>query len=94
MTGYIRSGGYTIVDSYDTKTRALGLCRGVYQRALLAGAEAWSGATLRGRASQYGIRYARSRSNLVRYLRRAGFLVGWRVGDYGRREIVIEAPTK
>ena len=39
--------------------------RGCYQRDLLDGREAWSGASLKGTASSYGARYAESRSNLL-----------------------------
>lgn len=44
--------------------------RGSYQRALLRGSEAWSGATLRGRAQSFGKHYKASRINLLDRLRR------------------------
>ncbi len=39
--------------------------RGSYQRGLLAGDEAWSGSSLRGRARNYGARYRDSREGLI-----------------------------
>lgn len=39
--------------------------RGCYQRSLLAGNEALSGSTLKGKASKFGGRYKASRENLL-----------------------------
>lgn len=44
---------------------ALSLCKGRYQRALIRGEQAWSGADLRGNAAHYADRYAISRNNLL-----------------------------
>lgn len=73
----------------EAEQAAVDACaRGVYQRNLLAGVEAWSGATLQGTAKSYGFWYARSRKNLlsrlakvvqVRHERRA----------HGRRVVVL-----
>lgn len=67
--------------------------RGVYQRALLGGREAWSGATLIGTAAAYGYWYARSRRNLIARLSRLtahGITVREERRAYGRRVVVIE----
>ncbi len=50
---------------------ALALCRGSYQRDLVMGQQAWSGADLRGKAREYGMSYRRSRRNLIRRLEEA-----------------------
>lgn len=41
------------------------LAKGPYQRALLRGSAAWSGAGLRGRAKRYSAQYHESRGNLL-----------------------------
>jgi hypothetical protein len=51
---------------------ALAQCRGHYQRHIVTGAEALSGASLCGRARQYAGRYATSRANLLARLAAAG----------------------
>jgi len=75
--------------------------RGEYQRDLIRGREAWSGATLTGRAREYGARYADSRARLVARIR-AALPAGWsactdlvKIGAPARwhRELVLTAPT-
>ncbi len=91
-----------IVDTIEAQAR------GSYQRDLLAGGESWSGASLAGKASNYGAVYACSRGNLLKRIRKA-LPDGWRVDtelvsllchdQYGNpvghrlcRELVIESP--
>jgi hypothetical protein len=69
--------------------QALKLCRGTYQRAILQGDEAISGATLRGAAKSYSGRYAASARNILARCRAAGLAVSERRGDHGKRIIVI-----
>lgn len=77
--------------------------RGQYQRWLLDGREKWSGASLRGRAREYGARYAESRSNLLSRIHEAldntlwaadvGLVLDGPVGERRwRRELVIIGP--
>ncbi|NIO67515.1 MAG: hypothetical protein GTN71_00245 [Anaerolineae bacterium] len=51
--------------------------KGPYQRDLLDGGESWSGASLAGKASNYGAVYARSRANLLARINDA-LPKGWR----------------
>lgn len=71
----------------------LSCARGCYQRALLEGREPWSGAGLRGRAAQFGARYARSRKGLVDRIN-AALPSGWRaetrICDRRRVLVVID----
>lgn len=52
-------------------TLARRVARGSYQRAILSGRQRVSGADLRGRASNWGMRYARSRSAVIGRFARA-----------------------
>lgn len=54
------------------KERALTLCRGSYQRALVNGQETLGGSTLRGRAKNYAGRYQMSARRLLARLDNAG----------------------
>lgn len=69
--------------------RALALCKGRYQEDVIRGIESLSGATLRGRAKQYGAQYKRSRENLLKRMTEAG--IPWREerGPHGKRILVI-----
>ena len=81
---------YTQFSDDEAERIAFEHARGVYQRSLLRGAEAWSGATLRGKASQYGAHYARSRNGLLARLQSDLRLhVEERRGAHGRRELHI-----
>ena len=80
---------YSEIKDQDTYQAALLLARGCYQRALLSGSEALSGATLRGRAKSYGARYAESRRNLLSRCRQAGLAISERRGSHGKRILVI-----
>lgn len=78
----------TIVTDAAALETALGLCRGVYQTAVVMGYAALSGADLRGKASRYSTRYAGSRRALLARLLAAG--VGReQVGSHGKRVLVI-----
>lgn len=50
---------------------------GCYQRHILEGSEAWSGATLKGKARKYGAHYDRSRSGLIDSINHALRFDGW-----------------
>ncbi len=52
--------------------KAYALARGVYQRSILDGYEAWSGSTLKGNAKKYGGRYYASREAFLDRLRANG----------------------
>ena len=53
--------GWVIVTSQKDYAKACALAKGSYQQGLLDGRENLSGSTLRGKAKQYGGRYAQSR---------------------------------
>ena len=80
---------YTVASVEDRK-RLLAVARGCYQRALIRGEEAWSGATLRGVAKRYSGRYTRSGKNLLHRIQEASYVVQevrQRIG--GRRCVVM-----
>jgi hypothetical protein len=77
--------GYVVVLSDEAAEHARSLARGCYQRAILDGTEALSGATLRGRAKRYSARYAASREALLARCTD----VGEARGAHGRRVLVI-----
>jgi hypothetical protein len=85
---------YTTINVPNNKLSELySLARGCYQRALLEGREAWSGATLAGKAKSYWGHYERSRNNLVKRIQRAGFSAEFCLVGHGRRiHLVISAP--
>lgn len=68
------SRSYTVRALFDSEA-LFALARGSYQRALLRGETAWSGATLRGGARVWGARYARSRASLIERLEANGYEV-------------------
>lgn len=82
------TGIYSRIECKVKLDAALTLAKGCYQRAIILGTEALSGATLRGKAASYGAHYARSRRNLLRRLRDAGLAREER-GLHGRRILVI-----
>ncbi len=69
--------------------RALELCRGDYQRAIVLGTEAISTSTLRGKAQCYSGRYKESSQALLTRLRAAGIPASVRVEARGRRVVTI-----
>lgn len=66
---------YTQILDDDARIIAHQVARGSYQRSLLDGSAAWSGAGLRGTAGRYGARYSQSRASLLARLRAAGLHV-------------------
>ena len=64
--------------------------RGTYQRDLLEGRARWSGSDLRGKARQYGGRYATSRANLATRLEAAGHTVEVRIHTHGLRVLYVD----
>ena len=64
--------------------------RGTYQRDLLEGRARWSGSDLRGKARQYGGRYATSRGNLATRLQAAGHAVEVRIHAHGLRVLYVD----
>jgi len=81
-------GKWADVDGAVLET-ALACTRGSYQRGVVLGLESLSGSTLRGKAKKYGVHYARSRTNLLSRLKRAGVAVSERKGTHGRRILVL-----
>lgn len=73
-------------------TAALACARGRYQRAIVLGRAALSGADLQGRAKKYGGRYRNSRENLFDRMTAAG--VVWREvrGPHNRRILQLGTP--
>lgn len=77
---------------------------GRYQEALLSHQETWSGASLRGKAADWGGMYALSRASLFRRIRAVALRLGWsaeialvsRPGESGprRRELVLRPITE
>lgn len=80
---------YTQILDSDARIIAGQVARGSYQRALLEGAQAWSGATLRGSASSYSGRYADSRRALLARLADAGLHVLYFPGPRGKICVAI-----
>lgn len=73
----------------DALETALACCKGSYQRNLIAGVEALSGATLRGKAKSYSRHYKASAENLMYRMRRAGLYVGEVRGAKGKRILFV-----
>jgi hypothetical protein len=61
---------YTTYGSDAARLLANKCAKGAYQRALLAGIESWSGATLKGRAKLWSSSYAASRTALLERLKK------------------------
>lgn len=80
---------YSIIHCQQTYDAAQQLARGVYQSNILAGREALSGATLRGKAKRYADRYQQSASNLLARCRAAGLCIYETRGAHGKRVLVI-----
>lgn len=81
---------YTHIVHAAALALALDHARGAYQRALINDGEAWSGATLQGKAKSYGGHYARSRDGLLARLEADPRLVITHLrGDHNRREVSI-----
>jgi hypothetical protein len=80
---------YATINSQEILTQALQLARGCYQRAILTGSEALSGATLRGAAKKYGDRYATSARSILRRCQAAGLAVREERGPYNKRMVVV-----
>jgi hypothetical protein len=87
-----RSGSYTYYVDSDAAERCASLAHGVYQRACLDGGEAWSGATLKGKAKKWGAKYTASRDALLDRIDATGDLTYLFVRDIrngSRRHVVI-----
>ncbi len=82
---------YTYIADQHAYDLASALARGSYQRALLDGSEALSGATLTGKARHWSSAYARSRAGLLGRLRAHGVPVREARGAHGRRILVVGA---
>lgn len=74
------------VDAFD---KAETLAKGDYQRSLLYGREAVSGSTLKGKARQFGGKYALSRQTLLARLTEAGIPWSIEVRAHNKRVLVI-----
>jgi hypothetical protein len=92
--GHMSRTTWTEVHDDDALYRALEQARGSYQRALLLGRESLSGSTLRGRASEYGARYASSRRALLDRMTAAGIPWTERIAEHGARVLVIGAADR
>lgn len=79
----------TLFSDSKYKERALKLCRGHYQRALINGRQLWSGADLRGVAKEYSCSYSRSRANLIKRLEGAGIPVEYKYGKNNRKILLV-----
>ena len=64
------------------------MARGTYQRSLLDGRAALSGADLKGRAKKYGAHYSTSRRNLLARIA-CVLTVAEHIGNHGKRVLVI-----
>lgn len=78
-----------IINDEAAAAAAVKLARGEYQRGLLSGYYALSGADLKGKAKKYGGHYARSRGAVLARVRAAGIKVGEIVGSHNKRILVI-----
>ena len=73
--------------------QAMSLTLGCYQRALIDGSEAWSGASLMGTAaSKWGASYYKSRKNLLERLTAAG-AAHLTIGARGKIELKLGRPA-
>ena len=88
-TAHLRFYGYAAHGVQREVDKAYKLCRGVYQHGLISGAESLSGASLIGKASAYGSKYARSRRNLLERLRQNGVMFREIRRGHGKRILVI-----
>lgn len=80
-------GRWSEIRNQEDYQRAKKLARGCYQRNLLAGVEAYSGSTLRGKAKKYGMHYRWSRDNLLERLSKAG--INWHIKTAQRGRLVL-----
>ena len=80
---------YSIVKDENQLKIALSLAKGRYQRNLLNGVEAISGATLAGKAKEWSGKYKQSANNLIKRLKVNNVLVAEQIGDHGKRILVI-----
>lgn len=71
------------------RNKALTMARGHYQRGLLLGQYALSGADLKGKANKYGGHYSRSRGAVLNRCRAAGIPVSETTGSHNKRILVI-----
>lgn len=85
---------YAEHNNVEVLRAALALARGCYQRNLLMGREALSGATLRGRAKQYSGRYRDSADNLLRRCRQAGLPITEVRREHNKRVLRIGEPAQ
>lgn len=85
-----RAGQYTYIEP-DVEARAYACATSDYQRGLLDGDEAWSGATLRGKAKRWGASYEGTRIKLVERMRAAGLTVTEVATKHGKRVVLVTA---
>lgn len=80
---------FNLVNSAEAYAAALEVipARYSYQRDLLAGRQAISGSTLRGKARSYKPHYRNSAKSLLKKLEKAG--IAARVERIGRRDILV-----
>lgn len=79
---------YSRIENQEALEEAMSLAKGEYQRGLIMGYEALSGATLKGKAKAYGARYRRSANALMARLKANGLAREER-GPHGKRILVI-----
>lgn len=84
-----RNGDWSEMRDPEAYEAAMDLARGDYQRALIAGDEALSGSTLRGKAKRYSARYQQSARSLLKRLTDHGIPWSEKRGPRGRRTLVI-----
>ena len=68
---------------------ALALCKGCYQRDLIMGYESLSGATLKGKAKNFGGKYRDSRKSILSRMTLAGIPWHETKGKHNKRILVI-----
>jgi hypothetical protein len=89
LGGNIMTGKYAEIRDENEYAKALKLAKGCFQRDLLAGYEALSLATLRGKAAKYTSSYAQSRDNLLSRLRKSNVVFCEVRGKNNKRILVI-----
>ena len=80
---------YSMILDKSEQFNALLLARGVYQRNIILGIEALSGATLKGKARNWGAKYRDSRRNLLARMTAAGVRWSEIRSTHGKRVLVI-----
>lgn len=79
----------TIITSTHEHKKALRLAKSIYQRNIINGHQALSGADFRSKARRFADRYARSRTNLLKRMADNGINFSIKTGPHNKKILVI-----